>query len=64
VLSDGFVTRDGHLLFVFIAGGCAHLLDLLDHESFDDDDLIEIIHENWPEMIAPWRAPRAVPGTL
>jgi hypothetical protein len=49
---------------VFVVGGSALLLDLLDHDSFEDDDLIEIIHENWPEAIRSWRAPGAVPGSL
>jgi hypothetical protein len=59
-----FVERADPLLFVFVAGATAYLLALLDHKSFEDDDLIEIIHENWPEVIAPRRASGFVPGSL
>lgn len=62
--SDGFVERGGPLLFVFITENVAYLLDLLNHKAFEEQDLIEIIHEEWPEAIASSLAQGAIPGSL
>ncbi len=64
VLPNGFVERNGPLLFVFVAGDSVYLLDLLGHHSFEDDDLIEIIHGNWPHVLASCKPPGIVPGSL
>lgn len=61
---DGFIERGGPLLFVFVVGGTAYLLDLLDHGAFADEELIEILHGNWPEVMAARLAPGFVPGSL
>ena len=34
------------------------------HRTFDDQQLVEILHQNWPELLAPYRAPGVVPGSL
>jgi len=52
------------LLFVFVVEPTAYLIDLLHHGSFEDEQLIEILHGNWPSMMATWLAPGAVPDTL
>jgi len=60
---DGFfIERDGPLLFIFVVEAVAYLIDLRDHGSFADEDLIEILHRNWPDVLASWIAPGAIPG--
>ena len=61
---DGFIERGGPLLFVFVVQATAYLIDLLDHGSFEDEELIEILHGNWPRVMASWLAPGVVPGSL
>ncbi len=53
--------RSEELLFVYFYEGNAYLLDILKHEKPDgsvvtwtNTDLIQIIHDNWPEVIKPY----------
>jgi hypothetical protein len=64
VQANGFVERDGPLLFVMVHPETMFLVDLRDHDSFADDELLQIVHDNWPDAIADFRAPGAVPGSL
>lgn len=52
---DGYVTRSGPLLFVFVCADDLFMVDVLDHGEWANDDLIEIIHSNWPETLAQFR---------
>jgi hypothetical protein len=63
--SDGFVERSRCLLFVFIKGTTAYLVDVLEHRgSFTNHQLFQSIHENWPDVIAEWRMQGVIPGSL
>lgn len=53
--------RSNELLFVYLNGSSAYLLDILEHEKPDgsivtwtNTDLIQIIHDNWPKVIKPF----------
>jgi len=61
---DGFFERGDPLLYVLVRADAVHFIDLLDHSAFEDDQLLQIIHENWPEKIALFRVPGTVPGSL
>lgn len=53
---DGrFVTRTGDVLFVLFREDDAYLLDVRQHGAWCDDDLVEIVHSNWPETIRQFR---------
>lgn len=53
--SSGFVNRAGELLFVFPDGHNLYFLDVLDHRSWTNYSLIEIIDNNWPAIINQYR---------
>ena len=53
--------RSNELLFVYLNESSAYLLDILEHEKPDgsivtwtNTDLIQIIHDNWPNVIKPF----------
>ena len=44
------------LLFGYVTATGLYLIDLRDHDAFEDVELVEILHANWPEAIAQHRA--------
>jgi hypothetical protein len=56
-----FVGRRRELLFVYITTSTLYFIDLLDHEAFEDDQLVDIVHRNWPDVLAEYRQ-RTAPG--
>ena len=53
--------RSEELLFIYLNDGNAYLLDILKHEKADgvvvtwtNTDLIQIMHNNWPQVIKPF----------
>lgn len=53
--SDGFVARNDEVLFVMVRPQTAYLITVRGHGSWADDDLVEIIHANWPQEISRYR---------
>ena len=56
---DGFVNRTGPLLYIVFGDTIdfhgrgntdAHLLAVMDHNDFTTQELVEILHENWPDL--------------
>ncbi|WP_339304361.1 hypothetical protein NST33_17990 [Paenibacillus sp. FSL L8-0435] len=55
--SDGFTNRyrRGELLYVLFNESSAYLIQIMDHRSFSKKELLRIIHNNWPNIIEPYR---------
>lgn len=53
--SDHFVERTGPLLFVRFDSKCAYLINIFSHGAWAMQDMIRILHENWPESIESYR---------
>lgn len=52
---DGFVKRSDFELFVFFTNNIAYFIQIYPHSKQDlysTQDMIKIIHENWPELIS------------
>ena len=49
--SNGFVKRTNELLFCCFKNENAYLINIFHHKSFTDKKLIQIIHNNWPEIL-------------
>ncbi|WP_437741862.1 hypothetical protein WMF39_40725 [Sorangium sp. So ce1504] len=43
------------LLFVMVRPDELYFIDLLDHDAFAEQQLVEIVHANWPELLNPYR---------
>ncbi|OMD78255.1 hypothetical protein [Paenibacillus odorifer] len=52
---DGFVKRAGDVLYVLLNDKNAYLIQIADHMSFAKQEMIKILHANWPEVIEPYR---------
>ncbi|CAM5734346.1 hypothetical protein SAFG77S_11611 [Streptomyces afghaniensis] len=52
---DGFVKRTGPVLFVRFDGEFAYFINVMGHGSWTNQDMIRIIHRNWPESIERFR---------
>lgn len=53
---DGYVKRSGDLLFIHFAETNAHILGFFNHGAWVDLEIIEILHENWPQELAVFRS--------
>ncbi len=61
---DGFIERTNHLLFCRFTAESAYLIDVHPHkDAWPRSEMMKIVHDNWPETIARWRA-RGVSGQL
>jgi hypothetical protein len=60
--TDGarFARRTGPLLFAWIDDDVAYLIDILDHSSFAELRLLEIIHAEWPRLLVPFHCKHIV----
>ena len=63
VESDGFIERNGPLLFCRFDTEKAYFINVLPHgdNSWTDQDMIRILHDNWPQSIEMYRI-RGVSG--
>jgi hypothetical protein len=57
-----FVERTGPVLFGYVTENGLYLIDILEHGSWAERELFEILHKNWPGVIEPYRL-KGLPGT-
>ena len=55
--NTGFIQRTHSLLFCYFTDTEAYFIGVFDHDSFASQAVIEIVHENWPELISRFRIP-------
>lgn len=53
---DGFVKRTKELLFIFFTKQKAYILGVFSHGAWCDLDIIEIIHQNWPNELMRYKS--------
>lgn len=53
--AQGFVSRTGPVVYAMVKEDGLYVLAIDDHGRWSDKDLIEIIHANWPKLIASYR---------
>ncbi|QFU01813.1 hypothetical protein FIU83_09190 [Halomonas sp. THAF5a] len=53
--SDQFVERTGPLLFAMFGSECAYLVNVYSHGTWAMQDMVRILHDNWPESIEAYR---------
>lgn len=55
VENDGFVKRTEPILFAWVTSEAIYMLGLYPHGSWIQRQLLQLIHRNWPELLAPYR---------
>ncbi|HIF9534263.1 TPA: hypothetical protein ACX6S0_002622, partial [Photobacterium damselae] len=50
-MEGNFIKRTGPLLFALLVDNKFYAIGIFDHGSWADQDLVEIIHRNWPNVI-------------
>lgn len=53
--SDGFVSRTSDLLFIHFSDTEAHIIGIFSHGDWCDLDIIETIHNNWPQILMKFK---------
>jgi hypothetical protein len=53
--ADGYVNRDDALLYARVTNDTLFCIQVLDHDAFTDQQLLQILHDNWPDSITHWR---------
>jgi hypothetical protein len=56
-----YTNRTGPLLYAIVGHETFYAINIYDHYSFEDTDVLESIHRNWPETISRYQA-KAVTG--
>lgn len=57
---DGFIERTKYVLYLYKDKNQLYLIDILDHQNFNNQNLVTIIHNNWPQLIEGYLLKEAV----
>lgn len=55
--SDGFIERTGPLLYVRFDANKAYFINVYSHDDWANQDVIKVIHNNWPKSISKFILP-------
>jgi len=55
--------REDPLLFAIATGDAFYAIGVGRHSTFTKDALIEVVHANWPDLLAQFREPGVKPGS-
>ena len=55
IYKKGFVNRTNKILFVKFDKESAYLIDVKTHNSWEEQEIVRIIHKNWPELIKEYQ---------
>lgn len=59
-----FVRREDPLLFAYPTNATIYLIDMLSHGAWTEKNMIEIIHKQWPHIIAKYKQSQARAGRI
>lgn len=62
-LNDQFVERTGPLLFAIVTKDSFYAINIFNHGAWADEDIIEIIHKKWPEVISQYQIKDVISAT-
>lgn len=58
--NKGLVQGNKEILFVYVTQDYVHIIDVFDHCSWAKEKVLQVVHDNWPELIEVYRLPRDV----
>jgi len=54
-LDGNFIERTGPLLFALVTNDRFYAINVFNHGAWADEEIVEIIHRNWPEVVKPYK---------
>ena len=54
LLPSGYIQRTGNILYAMVKDDVILALKIDEHDHWSDKDLLDIAHENWPELTSDW----------
>lgn len=57
---DGYMERSGPVLFARFDDSNAYFIDVMDHGSWTEQQMLKVIHDEWPQTISNYRIKDAV----
>ena len=61
--APGYVKRTGYVLFAIFRNENVYFIDIRDHVGWSDKRLLEIVNENWPELLSIYKMEGVKPET-
>lgn len=58
--NKGLVQGNKEILFVYVTQDYVHVIGVFDHCSWAKEKVLQVIHDNWPELIEVYRLPKGV----
>lgn len=55
IKADGFVDQHDEIVYAIVTDRDVYVIDILEHEHWDDISLLERVLANWPELLATFR---------
>jgi hypothetical protein len=50
-----YIARTGNLLYARLTAGAAYFIGVFNHGAWSNDDLVRVLHDNWPDSIRDFR---------
>ncbi|MDN3559255.1 hypothetical protein [Vreelandella neptunia] len=54
-LNGSFIKRTGSLLFALVTKDKFYAINIFDHSAWADQDIVEIVHRNWPDVVSQYQ---------
>lgn len=58
--NKGLIQGHKEILFVLITNEVAHVIGVFDHSSWAKQEVLQIVYDNWPKLLEPWKIRAAV----
>ncbi|WP_411358651.1 hypothetical protein [Pseudidiomarina salilacus] len=63
VLKGNFIKRTGPLLFALVTKDKFYAINVFNHGAWADQDIVEIMHRNWPDVVSQFRIKNVISAT-
>ncbi|WP_350940358.1 hypothetical protein MRO13_05585 [Vibrio metschnikovii] len=62
-LNGNFIERTGPLLFALVTKDKFYAINVFNHGAWADQDIVEIIHRNWPDVVSQYQIKNVISAT-
>ena len=58
--NKGLIEGYKDVIFSFIGEDCVYIIGIYDHDSWTKQSVLQTVHDNWPQLLEPFKINRAV----